>query len=281
VFGNNLSKTFKIVSPLFDVLRKANPRIFNNHEFANDDEFDYYKIRVKTENEDKNIRNTINEFCAPHLQSWWIDTQDQLIRDGNRIREELVQKIQKDIQQISNEMSDYLGETLEVEMNINPIQFPGFEFKGIDAEVKRQQKISQKTTTSHDWSKSKGWSESEEDYLERISYQENIKYYEIDLRKISEEIKTKIDNQTAASQKILERVIKKQVSADFSRAEKQINQYMERCQDVLDRLLRDRETKEAEADQIRSALETQKTQLNEYLSELASIRESLNTWKPM
>jgi uncharacterized protein YukE len=166
-------------------------------------------------------------------------------------------------------------------MNINPIQFPGFEFKGIDAEVKRQQKISQKTTTSHDWSKSKGWSESEEDYLERISYQENIKYYEIDLRKISEEIKTKIDNQTAASQKILERVIKKQVSADFSRAEKQINQYMERCQDVLDRLLRDRETKEAEADQIRSALETQKTQLNEYLSELASIRESLNTWKPM
>jgi GTPase Era involved in 16S rRNA processing len=281
VFGNNLAKTFKIVSPLFDVLRKANPRIFNNHEFADDDEFDYYKIRVKTENEDKNIRNTINEFCAPHLQSWWIDTQDQLIRDGNRIREELVQKIQKDIQQISNEMSDYLGETLEVEMNINPIQFPSFEFKGIDAEVKRQQQISQKTTTSHDWSKSKGWSESQEDYLERISYQENIKYYEIDLRKISEEIKTKIDNQTAASQKILERVIKKQVSADFSRAEKQINQYMERCQDVLDRLLRDRETKEAEADQIRSALETQKTQLNEYLSELASIRESLNTWKPM
>ena len=39
--------------------------------------------------------------------------------------------------------------------------------------------------------------------------------------------------------------------------------------------------KEAESDQIRAKLEAQKASLNEYLSELTSIRESLNTWKPM
>ena len=55
---------------------------------------------------------------------------------------------------------------------------------------------------------------------------------------------------------------------------------MKRSQDVLDSLLKDRETQEAEADQIRRMLDAQKTQLNEYLSELASIRESLDSWKP-
>jgi hypothetical protein len=45
--------------------------------------------------------------------------------------------------------------------------------------------------------------------------------------------------------------------------------------------LRDRETKEAEADQIRAKLEAQKAALNEYLSEMISIRESLDSWKPL
>ncbi|MFP4123459.1 hypothetical protein [Coleofasciculus sp.] len=53
----------------------------------------------------------------------------------------MVQKIQKDIQQISNELSDYLGEALQVELNINPIQFPGFEFQGIDAQIQYQQEL--------------------------------------------------------------------------------------------------------------------------------------------
>ncbi len=46
-------------------------------------------------------------------------------------------------------------------------------------------------------------------------------------------------------------------------------------------MLNKREMKEAEGDQIRAKLEAQKTALNEYLSDLTSIREALNTWKPI
>jgi hypothetical protein len=45
-------------------------------------------------------------------------------------------------------------------------------------------------------------------------------------------------------------------------------------------LLKERETKEAESDKIINSLNLQKEKLNEYLQELISIRQSLNTWKP-
>ncbi|MEQ9358200.1 hypothetical protein [Coleofasciculus chthonoplastes] len=114
-----------------------------------------------------------------------------------------------------------------------------------------------------------------------VKITEENSFYEVDLHETARVIKEKINNQASGSRELLQRVIQVQVSADFNMAEKQINQYMKRCQEVLDTLLRDRETKEAEADHIRAKLEDQKTALNEYLSDLTSIRESLNTWKPM
>ncbi|WGV27495.1 hypothetical protein [Halotia branconii] len=42
-----------------------------------------------------------------------------------------------------------------------------------------------------------------------------------------------------------------------------------------------RETKDIEKQQILATLEAQKTKLNEYLSQLALIQASLDTWKPM
>ena len=75
-------------------------------------------------------------------------------------------------------------------------------------------------------------------------------------------------------------VIKEQITKDFRRAEQQINDYIKKFQDDFDSLLKERETKEAESDEILSTLNLQKEKLNEYLQDLKSIRESLNTWKP-
>lgn len=76
IVGKALSKSFKIVSPLIDTLFKAIPEPFNNPESAEDENLDPYIIRVKTRKEAEKIGRTINNFCAPHIQSWWIDTQD-------------------------------------------------------------------------------------------------------------------------------------------------------------------------------------------------------------
>lgn len=83
------------------------------------------------------------------------------------------------------------------------------------------------------------------------------------------------------NRELLQRVIEKQVAEDFRNAEKQINDYIKRFQDEFDRLLKERETKEAEGDRIREMLEIQKSQLNKYLHKLTTIKASLHSWKPM
>ena len=82
---------------------------------------------------------------SPHTQNWWLDTQDKLVGDGTQIREKLAKIIQNDIQQISDELSQYLGNALQLKLNINPIQFPSFEFTGIDAQIQYQQEVFTRT----------------------------------------------------------------------------------------------------------------------------------------
>ncbi|MEH1802131.1 MAG: hypothetical protein V7L13_23815 [Nostoc sp.] len=73
----------------------------------------------------------------------------------------------------------------------------------------------------------------------------------------------------------------KLVLDDFKNAEQQINNYIKSFQDEFDRLLKERETREAEAEQIRETLNVQKVKLNEYLNEVTAIRVSLDNWKPL
>ena len=139
VFGQGLGKVFKLSTSLLDKLSESVPDTFNisfSEQIINIENFDPYIIRCKTQNEAQKIIKTINDFCAPHIHNWWIDTQDELVRDGTHIREELARRIKEDIQEISDELSNYLGDALEVKLNINPIQFPSFDFPGIDARVK-------------------------------------------------------------------------------------------------------------------------------------------------
>ncbi len=237
-----------------------------------------YKIRAKTKKDAQKIENTINKFCAPHIQSWWLDTQDILVRDGTKIREELARRIQNDIQHISNELSDKLGEDLQVELNYSPIQFPSFDFQGIDAKIQHQEQLIQRTERIQ--RVESRFCERDKIYYVDVPVQEKHSFFEVDLQQTADAIKQKIDEQEVISKQILQRVIEKQVSEDFRNAEKQINDYISRFQTEFEHLLKEREMRGEEADQIRAAIETQKAQLDDYLSKLTFIRESLNSWKP-
>ncbi|MBN3884682.1 MAG: dynamin family protein [Nostoc sp. JL34] len=288
-----LAFSFGVQRPLVEVLSKVISAPFKSHHSTQLKIADPYKIRVDTEKEAQDIGCTINEFCSPLIQSWWIDTQDQLVRNGTLIREQLVREIQADIQEISNELSKYVGESLQVKLNINPIQFPGFEFQGIDAQVKHQVEVFTRTQTETKFcseskiEKSGSICKSDKSYTEQVPYQATIQvedqrsFYEVDLRETTKLIKQKIDTQVSGSQEVLQRTIHKQVLDDFKNAEQQINNYIKSFQDEFDRLLKERETREAEAEQIRETLNVQKVKLNEYLNEVTAIRVSLDNWKPL
>ncbi len=73
--------------------------------FEDSSSSDPYKIKAKNKNEAEKIGKTINEYCTPIIQSFWLNTQDRLVREATIIREGLVQKIKREIQAISDELS--------------------------------------------------------------------------------------------------------------------------------------------------------------------------------
>lgn len=283
-FSKGLGNIFRVGvkggTSLIKSLSKSAPEVFDFSDDSNENQTnsDPYIIKVKNKKDAQKISKTINEFCSPLIQSFWLDTQDTLVRDGTNIREKLALKIQGDIQQISDELSDYLGKALQVELNVNPIQFPKFDFKGIDANVKKQQEVFTRTKTEE--RKTSGCCSSSEVYYVDVEYPEKQEFYEIDLHQTAHLINLKIDEQVSRNRELLQRVIEKQIADDFKKAEQQINDYIKKFQDDFDSLLKERETKQTESDEILNTLNLQKEKLNEYLQELKSIRESLNTWKP-
>ena len=238
---------------------------------------DPYKIKFKNKNDAEKIGKTINEYCTPIIQSFWLDTQDRLIREATRIREGLVKKIKREIQVISDELSEFIKNNLQVEISNNPIQFPGFEFSGIDAIIQHQQEVF--TRTKKESRTNSRCCKSDKVYEVDVSYEEKVSYYEIDLQLTSQGIQQNIDSQVQRNLELLQRVIEKQVSDDFRKGEKQINDYINRFQDEFDSLLKERATREVEASEVIANLESQRIKVTEYLNELVSIRENLNSWK--
>ncbi len=241
------------------------------------DNSDPYKIKVRDKADAKKIGKTINEYCIPIIHNFWIDTQDKLVREGTKIREDLVKQIQEEIQAISNELSEYIGDALQVEIGVNPIQFPKFEFSGIDAKIQKQQKVVVKV-------KEKVKTESrpckpDKVYTVKVPYKEKLSYYEIDLKQIAHEIHEKIDKQVGRNLNLLQKVIEEQVGEDFHNAEDQINDYINRFQINFDELLIKRVNREAESQEIIDILKINKLQVSEYLNELMLIQEMLENWK--
>jgi len=278
--------SFKTKTPLLEALKKAVPMLFNENSDNKCKSSDPYKIRFKTKQEAENIKKRINEYCSPHIHDWWINTQNQLIIDGNKIREELVKKIKADIQVISNELSSGLRKDLQVNLNVNPIQFPGFNFPGIDAQVKDYQETYKQNKNNPNYTgKSQGFCENDKEYDQRksvyITEDKQRPVYEVDLREIRQEIKLKIDNQAFETKKALERIIEKQIKEDFKNAKRQIDSHIELFQYMFESLIKEIKMKEGEKDKICVALEEQKTKLSPYLDEISLLRLSLDDWQPV
>ncbi|MEC4811915.1 MAG: dynamin family protein [Scytonema sp. PMC 1069.18] len=264
---------------------------------------DPYKIQVYNKSEAQEIWKAINTFCRPVIKDWWVDTQARLIRDGTQIQKELASEIQSQIQAISNELSSYLKESLEIKLNPNPIQFPSFELPTIDDQIQRQQEaytryknVTKYRNETRYKTKSRkvegGFCESdryenyEDPYTVQVPYTDTIgktayrDLYEVDLRQTAQAFKDKIDEQVVGSREMLQRVVEKQVITHFRGAEQQINDYINKFQADFDQLLVERETKEAKAEQIRQSLEAEKVVLDSHIQNLGTIGKSLQAWKP-
>ncbi|WP_414756601.1 hypothetical protein [Anabaena sp. CCY 9910] len=96
----------------------------------------------------------------------------------------------------------------------------------------------------------------------------------------SQGIQQSIDSQVQRNLELLQRVIEKQISEDFRKGEKQIDDYINRFQSEFEYLIKERVMKEVQADEIIADLETQRIEVNEYLHELTLIRELLDNCKP-
>jgi|GEM_PF-576594 len=267
-----VSRSSKKYQDLFQVIFD---KIFS--WFEDDSNTDIYKIRVKKKKDAEKIGQIINSYCTPIIHDFWIDTQDRLVREGTKIREELVRKIQQEIQAISDELSKYIGDALQVEICINEIQFPKFEFPGIDAKIQEQQKVFERIKKETEGP----CCANPHVYEKDVTVKEEVSYYEIDLRQTAQGIHKKIDEQVKNNIILLQRLIEKQIDQDFQKGEQQIDDYITIFQGDFDDLLIQRVNKENQSHEIIAALQNQKSQVSEYLDELIVLREMLDDWKPL
>ncbi|MEO1377502.1 MAG: dynamin family protein, partial [Cyanobacteria bacterium J06635_10] len=255
------SQILKNENNLVSLIKKF---LLTSGDYSNSDP---YIFKVNNIEDANRISKTINEYCIPIIHNFWLDTQDRLIREGKNIRQDLVKKIKEEIQAISDEISEYLGKTLDIKINTNVIQFPDFEFLGLDTEIQNQQKVFIKN--------------SKEERINSRCCDSNEIYYvniqEIDLKRFCQAFNEKIDEQIVRNKQLLQRVIQKQVSKDFKKAENQINDYINRFQFEFDNLLKERAEQELKADEIMTNLTSQRMEVNQYLNELMAIRELLNS----
>jgi hypothetical protein len=226
-----------------------------------------YLFRFSEADQAKRFHKQISDFCVPHLQNWWSGTQDRLVREGTQIREELAETIRLDVQEISNELSICLGEALEVDLNVNPIQFPSFDFKGLDAQIDKFHDRYDKIERGR-----KFFGLIEYDALGET---ETRTFYEIDLKKVLAQIHQQIDDSSTMSQKTLERVIKKQVQDDFRTAKKQLEDYINRFDQQLNCLLEDRQAHAERTPEKIAALEQAQANLKSLLTRLQTMQEAL------
>lgn len=232
-----------------------------------------YAILCHTEAEVEQVRQEINRFCAVLIKDWWTNTHDALSQRGTEIRQVLVTEIQTRIQQISDQISEYLGEALELSLNVNPIQILGFDFNGIDTQVQQQ------TENYTRWTRERKKALCR-DYEVDIQVDDRRSYYEIDLRQTIEAVELELDAQTKGSLIIVERVIRRQIAEDFGLAEKQINDYIQRFLTEFDRLLKERQAREAEMETVLSVLTEHKLGLELYIQQLDQVVANLNKWRP-
>ncbi len=276
--ANSISNQSKFEKPtnsrggLFRAIFQAFDNLLN--QVARQDSENIYKIRFKEEIDAEKLIKTVNEYCSPHIQNLWVDVQDKLIREGTKIRENLATDIQSKIQEISNQLSVYLGESLQIKLNINPIIIPLLNFEGmIDDKVDKILERIRYTEKKQEVKKRN--CKKDEIYFVNVE----VKSFEVDLQAILQLICTRIDEQIENSASVINLVIQQQVKEDFRNAEMQIKDYTNKFQSELEALVWQRESKGEETDKIYSNLQVYQIKLSEYVEELDKLEKYLDELK--
>jgi len=228
--------------------------------------FDPRKIQCKSQDEAKKIEEKINSYFGPHLQSWWIETQDLLIQSGDQVREEISQSIRQDIQAISDELAFHLGQALDIDLEVTPIQFPDFEFEGIDRLIEVQQMVIPHERQEKKKRKSGGCCSKTTYEIKIVKSSETV--YCIDLDELSRSLDMMIDNQNQASKEVLSKAVAHQIHQDFRSAKIQIDRYIKGFQRQFEEVLACRESKSISRERIQPILDSA-------LSQVSEIRQSL------
>lgn len=224
---------------------------------------DPYIIQCSSQEDLQRTLKTIIRHFA--IRDWWVDYRDEFIRGGEKVREKLVAQIQNEIQGISDELSQYLGESLQVKININLVQFPGFEFEGIDKIIAKQKELIRDVT-------------KEKKFLLVFPYDDPR--FEVNLKDIAKKIKAQIDKDVRKGKQEMEPVVQEQVDKDFASAEKQISDYMEKFRIELEKIISKKARKEENAPKEIEFLKENRTFLEEHLEVLSAQRTALDAWKP-
>jgi GTPase Era involved in 16S rRNA processing/uncharacterized protein YukE len=227
--------------------------------------FDPRKIQCKSQDEAKKIEEKINSYFGPHLQSWWLETQDLLIRNGDQVRKEISQSIRQDIQAISDELAFHLGQALETNLEVTPIQFSDFKFEGIDRLIEVQQMIPRERKEKR--KRKSGGCCSKTTYEIKI-VKSNETVYCIDLDKLSRLLDIMIDGQNQKSKEAVSKAVAEQIDKDFQSAKDQIDQYIKRFQRQFEEILSRRESESISRERIQPILDSA-------LSQVSEIRRSL------
>ncbi|TAD78191.1 MAG: dynamin family protein [Oscillatoriales cyanobacterium] len=233
--------------------------------------FDPRKIQCKSQDEAKQIEEKINGYFGPYLQGWWLETQDLLIHSGNQVRQEISQSIRQDIQEISNELAIHLGKELKIDMEVTPIQFPDFEFAGIDRLIEVQQMMIPRERQEKKKRKSGGCCSKTTYEIKIIKSSETV--YCIDLDELSRSLDMMIDNQNQDSKEVLSRAVAHQIHQDFRSAKSQIDRYIKGFQSQFEELLEYRESESGSIEKIQPILETAQSQISEIRQALHEMRE--------
>lgn len=235
---------------------------------------DPYVFRFSDRSKADKLVDCINQFCSPHIQNYWTDVQDGLIREGNDIREQLVQKIQSEIQNISDGLSTVLGESLSIRLHPSPIQFPSFQFEGLDNQIRKlEEEYSRVEKVQRTKRKKCGGAKS---YYEYVPKTDTRSVYYVNLRDVIRAMEHGIRKQATSSKILLSDLIKQQIEADFRNAETQLNQYIGRFETQLSNLLRERVQQKSEAPNIIIWLEAEKSRLTMLLDDVETLRSNSN-----
>ena len=233
---------------------------------------DPYKIKFNDPAEAKYFADQINTFFVCNISDWWIQVEEDLINQGTFIQEVLSNKIQADIQSISNELSSYLGETLDITLKPSPInKISSFDVKGIYTEI--QEKLV--TLKRYDYQTVSSGSFCLPD---NVIKRETIEI-EIDLREILEVIEHRIDSMVAGSGSLLEKTISERIKKDFGNAEQQIDEYIARFREEFSLLLEQREKVGVDSTQIVKVINEQILELQTYSNKLIDVKNSLQSWR--